>query len=71
LYDPFASSTSELVGKAFGIPYNDGAWASGYLYTDNFKIGGITATDQQFGGATSLTDKFIDRNFGADGVLGE
>lgn len=68
-YSATSSSTSKAVtGKTLDVQYGDGSTASGPVYSDSVSVGGLTATSQTFGTATTLTG-----NFGAspsDGLVG-
>ncbi|GAA5988339.1 hypothetical protein JCM10908_002172 [Rhodotorula pacifica] len=68
-YDPSKSATSALVsGKTLNIRYGDGSSTSGVVYTDNVTLGGLTATAQAVGVATSLSSDFQSDPY--DGLLG-
>ncbi|GAA5991551.1 hypothetical protein JCM10908_005758 [Rhodotorula pacifica] len=68
-YSASSSSTSKAVtGKTLNVQYGDGSTASGPVYSDSITVGGVTATGQTFGTATTLTG-----NFGSspsDGLIG-
>lgn len=68
-YTAKSSSTSKAVtGKTLDVQYGDGSTASGPVYSDSVTVGGLTATGQTFGTATTLTG-----NFGSspsDGLVG-
>ncbi|GAA5952922.1 hypothetical protein JCM8115_002384 [Rhodotorula mucilaginosa] len=68
-YTATSSSTSKAVtGKTLNVQYGDGSTASGPVYSDSVTVGGLTATGQTFGTATTLTG-----NFGSspsDGLVG-
>ncbi|GAA5961250.1 hypothetical protein JCM8115_001522 [Rhodotorula mucilaginosa] len=68
-YDPSRSTTSSLVsGKKLNIVYGDGSSTSGVVYTDTVTFGGLTATSQAVGVATSLSSDFQDDPY--DGLVG-
>ncbi|KWU43253.1 aspartic protease [Rhodotorula sp. JG-1b] len=68
-YDPSQSTTSSLVsGRKLTIVYGDGSSTSGVVYTDAVTFGGLTATSQAVGVATSLSSDFQDDPY--DGLVG-
>nr|QCC30103.1 secreted aspartic protease [Rhodotorula taiwanensis] len=68
-YSASSSSTSQAQsGNQLNVQYGDGSTASGPVYSDSVTVGGLTATGQTFGTATTLTG-----NFGSspsDGLVG-
>lgn len=68
-YSPASSSTSRLVsGQRLSISYGDGSTTSGDVYTDTVLIGGLTATGQKLGSATTLSQSWADDP--EDGLMG-
>jgi hypothetical protein len=57
-----------LDGLSWKIAYGDGSGASGVVYADKVKVGGVTATRQAVEAATSISAQFIEEN--SDGLLG-
>ncbi|GAA5927782.1 hypothetical protein JCM10213_000891 [Rhodosporidiobolus nylandii] len=58
-YNPSSSSSSvRQNGQTFSIQYGDGSSTSGPAYKDTVTIGGIVATGQTLGAASSLSDSF-------------
>lgn len=55
-------------GLSWKIAYGDGSGASGVVYADKVKVGGVTATRQAVEAATSISAQFIEEN--SDGLLG-
>jgi len=50
------------------ISYGDGSTTSGDVYTDTVTIGGLTATNQKMGAATTLSSSWADDP--EDGLMG-
>ncbi|GAA5892131.1 hypothetical protein JCM8208_001443 [Rhodotorula glutinis] len=68
-YSPSSSSTSKFVAKGgLMISYGDGSTTSGDVYTDTVTIGGLTATNQKMGAATTLSSSWADDP--EDGLMG-
>ncbi|KIL59543.1 hypothetical protein M378DRAFT_26952 [Amanita muscaria Koide BX008] len=67
-YNAGDSSTSHQKSGSFSIKYPDGSSVSGPIYTDTVTIAGITATDQYFSPATTVSTNFD--NEPNDGILG-
>jgi hypothetical protein len=57
-----------LDGLSWKIAYGDGSGASGVVYADRVKVGGVTATSQAVEAATSISAQFINEH--SDGLLG-
>lgn len=57
-----------LDGLSWKIAYGDGSGASGVVFADRVKVGGVTATRQAVEAATSISAQFIDEH--SDGLLG-
>lgn len=55
-------------GLSWKIAYGDGSGASGVVYADKVKVGGVTATRQAVEAATSISAQFIEEH--SDGLLG-
>ncbi|KAH9026780.1 acid protease [Lactarius hengduanensis] len=70
LYDTSESSTAYDIEAPFVLQYGDGAAVRGTVYADDVSIGGYTAKNQTFGGATSYADGFTYPGWLPDGLLG-
>jgi cathepsin D len=70
VYNPSHSSTSALVGQNFSLRYAGGSSVNGTTYTDSVIVGGLTATCQTLGVATSYSTGLSASNFTPDGLLG-
>jgi hypothetical protein len=57
-----------LDGLSWKIAYGDGSGASGVVYADKVRVGGVTATRQAVEAATSISAQFIEEH--SDGLLG-
>ncbi|QDS74997.1 hypothetical protein FKW77_005524 [Venturia effusa] len=57
-----------LEGLSWKIAYGDGSGASGVVFADRVKVGGVTATRQAVEAATSISSQFIEEH--SDGLLG-
>lgn len=57
-----------LDGLSWKIAYGDGSGASGVVFADRVKVGGVTATRQAVEAATSISAQFIEEH--SDGLLG-
>lgn len=55
-------------GLSWKIAYGDGSGASGVVFADRVKVGGVTATRQAVEAATSISAQFIEEH--SDGLLG-
>ncbi|SPO19701.1 related to pepsin precursor (aspartate protease) [Ustilago trichophora] len=66
-YTPSASSTSRTSGDTFSTSYGDGTTASGTIYTDTVRIGGLSATNTAIGVSNQ---QFIDSSEGSSGISG-
>lgn len=55
-------------GLSWKIAYGDGSGASGVVFADRVKVGGVTATRQAVEAATSVSAQFIEEH--SDGLLG-
>jgi aspergillopepsin I len=63
-----AVTGDEKLGFKWKITYGDGTGASGIVYSDKVKVGGVTATAQAVEAATSVAHSFlVQKN---DGLLG-
>lgn len=60
---------NKLEGESWSILYGDGSGASGTVYADKAVVGGVTATSQAIGAATSVSAAF-QRDIDTDGLLG-
>ncbi|KAF9219394.1 acid protease [Gyrodon lividus] len=70
IYNPGASLTSAELGKPFFAQFAGGGRVSGYQYTDNVTILGLTATHQTLGAAVHYSPDLAIRAFAGDGLLG-
>lgn len=60
-YNPSSSSTSTSVpGSSLSITYGDGSSTKGTVWKDTVTVAGITATQQTFGAANSLSSDWQD-----------
>lgn len=59
----------KLEGASWRITYGDGSGAAGAVYADKAVVGGVTATSQAIGAATSVSTAF-QRDVDTDGLLG-
>lgn len=66
-YTPSSSSTSRTSGDTFSTSYGDGTTASGTIYTDTVRIGGLSATNTAIGVSNQ---QFIDSSEGSSGISG-
>ena len=54
-YKPSSSTTSQNLGKAFSIRYEDGSSSQGTVYKDTVGLGGASITNQQFADVTTTS----------------
>ena len=70
IYSPAKSqSAAVLNGYSWNISYGDGSAASGSVYTDVLKVGGIAALNQTVGAASHVSSSFLE-DLNSDGILG-
>ncbi|KAK0612786.1 aspartic peptidase domain-containing protein [Bombardia bombarda] len=70
IYSPNKSSTSKLLsGHSWSITYGDGSASRGNVYTDNFTVGGLTASQQAVECAQQVSTSFT-RETQIDGLVG-
>ncbi|KAH8688973.1 aspartic proteinase II-1 [Talaromyces proteolyticus] len=67
-YKP-GSSSKKLEGYTWDISYGDGSSASGDVYTDTVKVGGVSFDKQAIEAATKASSEFT-QNTEIDGLLG-
>ncbi|EKM60378.1 uncharacterized protein PHACADRAFT_246257 [Phanerochaete carnosa HHB-10118-sp] len=67
-YNAVASATSSLKNGTIRIGYGEGSGVSGPIYTDTVIVAGLTATDQYFSPATTISSFF--ETDPTDGVMG-
>ncbi|KAF2874220.1 aspartic peptidase domain-containing protein [Massariosphaeria phaeospora] len=68
-YKATVSASKQLADSTFRINYGDGSGAGGKVYVDKVVMGGVTATSQAIGAATSVSTAF-QRDQQTDGMLG-
>lgn len=66
-YDPHKSQSAKSSGKTFKTSYGDGTTAQGTVYTDEFKIGSLSATNVAVGHSDQT---FLDHEGGNEGIAG-
>jgi len=70
LYSPPKSTSSQLLtNHTWSISYGDGSNSRGYVYTDNFTVGGLTVQSQAIETATQVSRQFTMEQE-LDGLLG-
>lgn len=69
IYDPSASSTSQDLGQAFTLSFDNNV-VQGEIYSDTISMAGLTAVDQTIGVAAQYGNGFDIAQFPPDGVLG-
>lgn len=69
-YNPSASTSSIVGGKAFTLTYGDGSNVSGSTYGDTVTVAGLTAKNQTVGAATRYSSGFAATRFPPDGLVG-
>ncbi|KAH8100357.1 aspartic peptidase domain-containing protein, partial [Cristinia sonorae] len=69
-YSPLLSTTSKDRKKSFKLEYQDGSTVSGKQYSDTVSAGGLTATGQALGAASTYSDSLATQRFTPDGLLG-
>jgi cathepsin D len=70
VYNPSSSSTSTAIRASFSLLYGDGSSVQGITYTDTVTIGGLTATNQTLGVATTYSTGFNSTYYPPDGLMG-
>lgn len=68
-YNPSKSSTAKDAKKRFSLAYGDGSTVSGEQYTDTVNFGGLIATKQRLGAASTYSG-FESSRFPPDGLMG-
>lgn len=68
IYNPTNSKTAVKVDKEWGISYQDGSRASGIVFEDTVKLGGITIKNQAIEAAVDVSGLFLQVQ--PDGILG-
>lgn len=70
LYNTAASSTARDQGRTFSLAFGDGSTVSGEQFTDTVTVGGLTATGQRVGAASTYSTGFALNEFPPDGLMG-
>ncbi|GAA5837385.1 hypothetical protein JCM3766R1_000431 [Sporobolomyces carnicolor] len=67
-YNPSTSTTSRTTTKRLNVAYGDGSTSSGPAYSDSVTVAGLTAANQVFGAASTLSSSFASSP--EDGLVG-
>lgn len=69
-FNTAASSTAVDQRSTFSLAFGDGSTVSGEQFTDTVTVGGLTATGQRVGAASTYSTGFALDEFPPDGLLG-
>ena len=70
VYNTGASTTASDAGRTFSLAFGDGSTVSGEQFSDTVTVGGLTATGQRVGAASTYSTGFALANFPPDGLMG-